>query len=87
MTDFGCAAFVILLSALGMIAVPMSGYTDRVTLATGLPAGAFFFLAEVFVCKALNEGPTGPVTAIVSFSAVLVSVLIWVVTGIALSNI
>ena len=34
---------------------------------------------------ALNEGPTGPVSAIISFNAVIVSVAIWVITGIALS--
>lgn len=64
----------------------MSAYSDGVTLATGLPSGAFFVLAEIFVCKALNEGPTGPVSAIISFNAVLVSVLIWAITGIALSG-
>lgn len=85
--DFACAAFVMLLSALDIIRVPLSAYSDGVTLATGLPSGAFFVLAEIFVCKALNEGPTGPVSAIISFNAVLVSVLIWAITGIALSNV
>ena len=42
-------------------------------------------IAELFVVLALNEGPTGPVSAIISFNAVLVSIVIWIKTGIALT--
>jgi len=84
-SDFACAVFVIVMSAIGAIGVPLYLYQETETLRTGLPAGVAFVLAELFVVLALNEGPTGPVSAVISFNAVLVSVLIWAITGIALS--
>ena len=83
--DFGCAVFIIVLSAVGLIDIPVSDYVDVETLKTGLPAGAFFTCAEIFIVMALNEGPTGPVTAVTSMNALIVSVLTWAVKGIALN--
>ena len=84
--EFLCAASITAMSALSIIDVPLYLYIDPETLRTGLPAGAFFALAELFVVLALNEGPTGPCSAVISFNAVLVSVLVWAISGIALTN-
>ena len=83
--EFVCAAFITTMSALGVIKIPLYLYIDYETLRMGLPAGAFFVLAELFVVLALNEGPTGPCSAVISFNAVIVSVLTWAISGIALS--
>ena len=83
--EFMCATFIIFLSLTGMIDVPMSAYVDGLTLRTGVPASVLIMLSEVFIALALNEGPTGPVSAIISFNAVLVSILVWLITGIALT--
>lgn len=47
--------------------------------------GAFFLGAEFSVFFALNEGPTGPVSAVISMNVVIVSILTWVITGISLT--
>lgn len=83
--DFTCAAIVIVLSAIGMIRVPLYLYIDIETLKIGLTSGTAAILAELFVNLALNEGPTGPVSAVISFNVVIVSVLTWAITGISLS--
>ena len=80
-----CAFFVMTLSAFEVINVPFNLYFDPATLALGLPGGVFFVCAEIFVVLALNEGLTGPVSAIISFSVVFVSILTWGITGIALT--
>ena len=84
LADFVCALFVILLSVFGVINIPASSYLDKETLQTGFEAGASGVMAELFVVLALNEGPTGPVSAIISINAVLVSIVIWIRTGISL---
>ena len=85
LADSICALFVVILSAFGVIRVPLSTYLDIETMKIGLSAGASGVIAELFVVLALNEGPTGPVSAIVSFNAVLVSILVWILTGIPLT--
>ena len=83
--DFCCACFIIILSYFGVIRVPITSFLEWQTIKTGLEAGASGVIAELFVVLALNEGPTGPVSAIISFNAVLVSIVIWIKTGIALT--
>lgn len=83
--EAGCALFVMILSGFGTIEVPFQLFYDPDTLIIALPAGIFCVLAEVFVILALNEGLTGPVSAMISFSVVFVSILTWSITGIALT--
>ena len=83
--DSLCAVFVTILSALNVIELPLYLYVEPETLMICLPAGAFAALAELFVTLALNEGPTGPITAVISFSSVFVSVASWAIDGSALS--
>ena len=85
LADFICALIVILLSAVSAIQVPMGSYLDIETIRTGLSAGLCGVIAELFVVKALNDGPTGPVSAIISFNSVLGSILICIFTGISLT--
>ena len=84
--DVFCALFILLLSALEIIPVPLNLYfNDREALIKGVPAGFFSAFAEIFCVSALNRGPTGPVSAIISFSVVIVSLLSWTIYGIALT--
>ena len=83
--EFICAAIIILLSLSTLIQVPIETYIDKVTIKTSIPACVCYMGAEIFTLLALSEGPAGPVSAIISFNAVLVSILVWIITGIALS--
>jgi len=47
--------------------------------------GIFSVGAEMMVTIALNEGLTGPISAVISFNGAIVAILIWVIQGIALS--
>lgn len=86
LADAICAAFVLLLSALSVINLPIELYfADRETMVKGLFAGALQTLAEIACVQGLNSGPTGPVSAIISFGVVIVSLLSWVLFGQALS--
>ena len=49
-------------------------------------AGIFCVMGEFMFLKALQEGVTGPAVAIISFNAILVSVLTWVFNGVALTS-
>ena len=84
--DFLCGVFIIIMSAVSIIEIPLSLYVEAETLRSGFLIGTSCALAEIFVTLALNEGPTGPVTAVISFNAPIVSVLIWVIQGIALTT-
>ena len=86
LADFICAALVVLLAALEIINIPLPLFYDRANVLWGLVSGAFFVGAETCVFFALNDGPTGPVSAIISSGVVLVSILTWATTGIALST-
>ena len=83
--EFLCAVFVMILSSLGTIEVPFYLFYEPSTLIIALPAGCFCSGAEIFVILALNEGQAGPVSAMISFSVVFVSILTWSITGIALT--
>ena len=83
--EFLCAAFIMILSLMQVVAIPFSTYWESNTMGTGFSGGAFFVCAEICVVMALNEGPTGPVTAVISFNAIIISVITWVAVGIALT--
>ena len=83
--DFVCALFIFVMSVIDIIKVPVALYGETYTLRSGVLAGTSCALAELFVTLALNEGPTGPVSAVISFATPIVSVLMWVVHGIALT--
>lgn len=84
--DSLCAIFVILISALSIIDVPLSDYfTNKESLVKGLPVGACTVAIEISCIHALDQGPAGPVTAVISTNIVLISILQWLITGIALS--
>ena len=51
----------------------------------GISAGFFECLAEISVVNALDLGPTGPVSAVIAFNVVLVSILTWLITGVGLT--
>ena len=55
------------------------------TIRTSILACVCYAGAEIFTLLALSEGPAGPISAIISFNAVLVSILVWIITGIALT--
>ena len=80
-----CALFVMILSTFGTIEIPFRLFFDPEVLSTALPSGVIFVLGEVFVVLALNEGPTGPVSAVISFSVVFTSIITWGITQIPLS--
>ena len=87
LADFLCGFLVAVLSALSLIPIPLSLYIEIESLRMGVLTGAMFTLAELFVIFALNEGPTGPISAVISFNCVIVSIMTWVISGIALSPI
>ena len=51
----------------------------------GMTAGFFECLAEIEVVNALDLGPTGPISAVIAFNVVMVSILTWLITGVGLT--
>lgn len=84
--DFCCGAFVIILSSFKVIKIPISTYFEPEMLLFAGVCGLLNCGAEMMVFMALNEGLTGPVSAVISFNAAFVSVLTWVIQGIALTT-
>ena len=83
--DFSCGAFILILSAIGAISIPFGSFFAPELLGFAAIVGALNCTAELMLFKALNDGLTGPVSAIISFNAAFVSVLTWILQGIALT--
>ena len=79
--DSLCAFFITFLSAIGVIDLPLEYFFNADTVRICFTAGLFSAGAELFLARALCDGPTGPISALISFNSVLVSAGAWLIDG------
>ena len=80
-----CGVLVLLLCLIGLIDVSASLFLDPYLLKVGTVAGCFFIFADMLAMLSLSKGLTGPASAILSFTAVIVSILTWAINKIPLT--
>ena len=80
-----CGLLVLLLSATGMIKTDISLFMNPYLLKVNGIAGVMYMLGDTLAMLALSKGMTGPASAILSFTAIIVSILAWVINKIALT--
>ena len=85
--DSLCAFFITFLSAIGVINLPLEYFFDADTIRICFTAGCFSAFAELFLARALRDGPTGPISAVISINSVLVSAAAWLIDGTPLTPI
>ena len=84
---FGDSFLGIIVLVLGVVDVITAFNMSLSVVAINGCAGFLCLIAELCLIKAIEDGYTGPVVAIISFNSILSSSMAWLINGLALNSI